>query len=496
MDTTERQEIPCNCSTVIVGKNVSATGSVILGHNEDDCGAVSQAYRVPRKKHRPGETVRFGDGDAVIPQAETTAAYYWSEVRAPGNGMSYSDSFVNEWGVAVVSNSCVPCREPESGPLPASIGYGIRRIVAERARTAREGVELAIGLAEEFGYLSSRSYEIADRSEAWVLQLTRGSHYAARRVPDDEVLYIPNWYTIHEIDWNDAKHSSCYFSPDLAEFAQENGWYSPAVPGSREDFDFAAAYQEKSADRSSNILRAEGAWGLLLDRKPENRKLFSAAPARKLGPEDVKRVLRFHYENTPEDASRGYELNPHMSVDRHFTVCSYLTVESSVVVFDPEPDLTCIWRAAPVPCVSPYVPWYLGISRAPEGSARYDAETAQLTHFSPSASDFRYNPQVDFWLFQTVRYLTEFDYRGTAREVHASVRELESRWQAGGGTVKRTWRELSAQSGALAREFLTGYTEAQARLAREWAGETILRLGEERIAHNAEPDEPENQTSP
>ena len=479
-------EIPYNCSTVIVGKDVSATGRVIVGHNEDDRGAIVQAYHVPRKKHRPGETVRFSDGSAALPQVAETYAYYWSEMRAPGQGMSFSDTFVNEWGVAVTSDSCVPCREPKGGPQEAGLGYGLRKIVAERAKTAREGVELAVSLVEQFGYLSCRSYQFADRDEAWVLQLTKGRHYAAQRVPDDEVLYIPNWYTIHAVDWNDSRHEQFYFAPDLAEFAEANGWYRPAKPGCRTDFDFAAAYQA-GEESPSNILRARGAWRILLGREPENLKLFSAKPDRKIGPEDVKRVLRSHYENTPDDATNGYTRNPHMGLQAHFTVCSCMTAESCVIVFDREPALTCIWRAAPVPCVSPYVPWYLGISAAPEGYAWYDAETAQRTHFSPAESDFRYDPRRAYWAFQTLRYLTEFDYQGTNGEIRTSIRALESGWAASEKAVKETWCRLKGQDPALAQEFLTGYTARQARTAWNWANATVQKLGDAKIAQNSAP---------
>ena len=489
------QDIPYNCSTIVVGKDVSTTGRVIIGHNEDDWDAIVQAYHVPRKKHLPHETVSFGDGSAVIPQVEETYSYYWSEMRAPGRGMSYSDTFVNEWGVAIVSNSCVPCREPEDGPQEAGLGYGLRRLVAERAKTAREGVELAIGLVEQFGYMSCRSYQIADQNEAWVLQLTQGRHYAARRVPDGEVMYIPNWYTIHQIDWKDTKHENFYFSPDLAEFAEKNGWYDPAKEGCCPDFDFAAAYQS-GEDSSSNILRARGAWRILLGREPEDLKAFSAKPAGKMGPEDVKRVLRSHYENTPDDATDQYIRNPHMGVKEHFTVCSCVTVESCVIVFDGEPDLTCIWRAAPVPCVSPYVPWYLGISAAPEGYAWYDVETAQRTHFSPADSDFRYNPLRAYWAFQTVRYLTEFDYRGTNGEIRKSIRSMESHWNTDEKSVKDTWHLLRKKDPELAREFLTDYTARQGRAAWGWANEMIRKLGEEKIAQNSVPhgDLPNMQT--
>lgn len=476
--------VPYNCSTVLVGKDASATGRVILGHNEDDYHVVAQVYHVPRKKHLPGETVRFDDGDAVIPQVEETYAYHWSEMRSPDAEMSYSDTFVNEWGVAVASNSCVPCRVPKDQAPKASIGYGLRRLVAERVKTAREGVELAIGLVEQFGYRSARSYEFADKDEAWVLQVAQGRHYAARRLPDDEVLYIPNWYTIHGVDWSDTEHKNWYFSPDLAEYAVRNGWYRPAEGGGFADFDFAAAYQE-GEDKSVNLLRARGAWRLLLGREPEDRKLFSAKPGRRIGAQDVKRVLRTHYEGTDDDVSNGYARNPHGSVTVHFTVCSHITAESSIVVFADTPAFTRILRASPLPCASPYVPWYLGISAAPAGYAWYDPETARQTHFHPAASDFAYNPARAFWAFQTVRYFTEFDYRGTIGSIRASIQELEQRWEAEAGTQEDVWRRLAQASPAAAERYLTDRTAENARQAWDWANATILRLGEERIVRNA-----------
>ena len=64
------------CSTVIIGKAVSSTGHVIMGHNEDDEECVAQCHLVPRLTHAPGEMVTFEDGTAVIPQVEETLAFY------------------------------------------------------------------------------------------------------------------------------------------------------------------------------------------------------------------------------------------------------------------------------------------------------------------------------------------------------------------------------------------------------------------------------------
>ena len=98
-----------SCSTIIVGKAASATGHVLVAHNEDDYDCVIQVHKVPRIRHQAGETIRFADAKAVIPQVEETYAYQWSDFRCEG-GISFADCFVNEWGVAVVSNSCRPCK--------------------------------------------------------------------------------------------------------------------------------------------------------------------------------------------------------------------------------------------------------------------------------------------------------------------------------------------------------------------------------------------------
>ena len=99
-----------NCSTIIVGKNASATGKVLMAHNEDDMNCLVQTHVVPRKTHPDGETIVYKDGPAVIPQVKETCKYTWSEFRSP-NGESFADGFANEHGVVVVSNGCIGTNE-------------------------------------------------------------------------------------------------------------------------------------------------------------------------------------------------------------------------------------------------------------------------------------------------------------------------------------------------------------------------------------------------
>jgi hypothetical protein len=59
------------CTIIIVGKDATLDGSVLLGHNED-WGKYTMPLRWnPRKKHEPGTTLTLQDGQ-VIAQVEQT----------------------------------------------------------------------------------------------------------------------------------------------------------------------------------------------------------------------------------------------------------------------------------------------------------------------------------------------------------------------------------------------------------------------------------------
>ncbi|MBN1509020.1 MAG: C69 family dipeptidase, partial [Sedimentisphaerales bacterium] len=187
------------CFSVVVGKNTSTDGCVIVGHNEDDAGPqLVNHHKVPRQTHPPSTMVTLRDGGS-LEQVSQTWSYLWSEMP----GLSFSDSYLNEWGVTVCSDNC-PSREDKPQITDGGIGYMLRRLVAERARTAREGVLLAGSLVERFGYVDSgRTYIIADPNEGWLFCAVHGKHWLARRVPDNEVALVANTYTIRNVDLKD-----------------------------------------------------------------------------------------------------------------------------------------------------------------------------------------------------------------------------------------------------------------------------------------------------
>lgn len=479
LDISQRRDMG-NCSTIIIGKNASTTGRVLLAHNEDDYDCTVQMHRVPRVLHKEGETISFADGNAIIPEVPETYAYLWSEMRAIG-GISFADGFVNEWGVAVVTDSCKPCKVTDDEPQETGLGYGLRRLIAERAKTAREGVEVAAALVAEFGYTSSRTYHICDKDEAWSFQVGTGKRYVARRVPDDHVYYMPNHFTIHQVDFSDTEHKNFYFSEDLAEYPIRHGWYTPAVAGDYSDFDFAKAYQGGNV-RTYNMMRTRIAWGALIGEVP-GEKPFSAKAPRMYGPEDLKKILRSHGEGTEDDHSECYARNPHL--DRNpSTICNSMTLESSIVEFHDDPNLTCYWRAVTKACISPFVPWYPNITTVPTGYSWVEPTVSQPTHFCPAEEELAYNPTRAHWAFRTLQYLTEFDYKNTHGVIQESYGKLESAWVAERPVVIDTYTKLAAICPEQATEYLTSYTATQAQKAWDWANAMIQQLGEAKIVEN------------
>lgn len=379
------------CTTVIVGKKASPTGRVIVGHNEDDGGRVIVRHGfVPAGLHAAGETLPAEEGCAAIPQARKTHGFYWSEMKAAAGGLTTADSMLNDQGVLIVSDSCADSKEDTADPSrlgEGGVGFNLRRIMAERASTAREAVEIAASLLDRCGYVSSgRAYTAADANEAWLLQVVSGRHYAARRVADDEAAFIPNCYTIHDVDPQDRENF--ILSPDLIDYAVQKGWYDPASG----PFDFARAYQAESSWISpANAYRSAAGCSLLTRRNVDAGQPcpFAVKPPLPVGLEQVMEILRCHYEGTALDPqwarARFPGGTPHDKGIRR--ICTETTLESTVTLFGERPETTVCWTSFGRPCELPYVPLHPLCGALPGEIAAMENAAAELErHLTPDAA--------------------------------------------------------------------------------------------------------------
>jgi len=412
-----------DCYSVVVGKEASWDGSVLVAHNEDDTGnQILNFYRVPEIAHSQTDSVTFKNG-AKIPQCPATLGFIWLQLP----GMDVSDAYVNDKGVVVFSDGC-PSREDNPELSGGGIVYWVRRLIAERAQTARQGVHLAGQLIEEFGYASTgRTYIIADKDEAWLLAAVHGKHWIARRVPDDQVAVIPNYYTIGEIDLSDS--TQFLGSGDLIDYAVRRGWYHPGKDGT---FHFANVYSSRtSLKHPGNTHRMMRGLNLLSDKEygADDAFPFSFHPGKKVTINDLRRILRDHYEGCEFDKSDNYRLgNPHDLNEA--TICAGSTQFSLIAHLRggmPADIGTVLWIAPYRPDVQVYVPWYLGTEKFPEGFAYADYNKAIDQQFNPPELIFKENDTHIYWKY--VRRVKKVDenFKQNYEKIRDQIEVLEQK---------------------------------------------------------------------
>lgn len=350
-----QSDFDLNCFSILVGKNASIDGSVFFAHNEDDAGQnFVDIHKVPRLMHKSGEKQIFVDALDSINEVEETYGYLWI------SGSCYvEEQYLNEWGVAITSDGS-RSRVVEG---EAKIQHNLRRIVIERARTAREAVKIAGTLVERYGYThSGRTYLIADPNEAWVFEVTYSKHWIAKRLADDEVAIIPNYYVIDDFDISDTSNNLS--SPDIIQYAINNGWY---IPKNNESFNFRKIYCRE--DRREALFNKARKWVILNTLSEKQYDLneefpFSFKPKHKLSIQELMEALQNHYENTQFTKSY-YNSCPHSENIDTLSVCNGHNDYSSITQLRnwlPADIGNILWIAPRYPCIQPFIPWYYGIN--------------------------------------------------------------------------------------------------------------------------------------
>jgi dipeptidase len=411
-----------DCFTIVVGKAASADGSVIMAHNEDDgAPAIVRHLKVPRKQHPPGEKVKL-IGGGEVDQVPETWAYFWSQMP----GLLFSDSFVNEWGVCIASDNC-PSREDKPQISDGGISLMLRRLVAERAKTAREGVRLAGELVDRFGYnASGRTYIVSDPEEGWFFCAVHGKHWLAARVPDDQVAMVANTYTIHGVDLKDLDHFLA--SKDLVEYAKNRGWYDPKKDGA---FDFAAIYADPvSASDSSNFCRQWAGYRFVVsDPLPLSPILpFSVVPKSEIGVKEVMEILRDHYEWTGLHQADPRSGSPHgVGIN---TICNETTQTSFIVQlrgYLPSDVGIVYWVSLSHPGESVYIPFYFGMDDFPAGYAGPEEVPTLEVFRNQIASVFLPDPREAFRTFSNFTWKINGEYGRLSQAARDALSGVEER---------------------------------------------------------------------
>jgi hypothetical protein len=297
---------------------------------------------IPEAQHRQGSTITVGTTPAAdvpgclseIPQVPKTArnlrvSYsYYKGTPAP-----LTNGGLNEHGVAV-RDVWSPSRDELLAMTPADqrgLNYSdLCRVVLERARTARESVELIGRLTAEHGEVTygGNSHLIADAHEAWVVIEFAGGRglWAAERVGADSIRVSRPGY-IGDIPFGGDGGKNFLCSANFFSFAVEQGWYDPAA---QTPFNVNLVYGDGK-------MRWPGvAW-------VEDELRERAARPQKIGLSDLIDFLRTP-KLTGDTAGYG-QIVP--------------------LVGDVDADLRMMWHAHVGAVAAPFVPVFMGIESVP-----------------------------------------------------------------------------------------------------------------------------------
>jgi len=402
------------CFSIVAGKNASTDGRVLVGHNEDD-GApqVVNHHKLPRQAYPAGTMLKLRTGGS-LEQVPQTWACFWAQMP----GMLFSDSYVNEWGVTVCSDNC-PSREDRAELSDGGIDWDLRRLVALRARTAREGVLLAGRLVERFGYADSgRTYIIADPNEGWFFCAVNGKHWLAQRVPDDEVAMVANTYAVRRVSLGDESRTLA--SKDIVGYAKSRGWYNPASG----TFDFAAAYANPNAASHPNNLGRQ--WSGLRYVVSEPLKAgpnlpFSVKPKNKLRPADLMEILRHDKEG--ESGATPAESPFLCALCSGATQTSFVTQSRTGM----SSDIGIVyWVSLASPRTSFYIPFHFGAASFPIGYSVSASDRPTSEYYdSKVKTAFFCDPREAFWMFSNFRDKMERGNPATMEKLRAEQTRVE-----------------------------------------------------------------------
>src|SRR5688572_4606010 len=167
---------------IYVGNKLTADGSVFLAGYGDEPSS-HWLEIVPARDWPAGATIKVGataaanyPGELIeIPQVRRTAKYLTMNYSAfAGFPAPLTNGGLNEHHVAardIWSPSRKELREMTPRPQRGLNYSDLSRIVMERARSAREAVEIVGSLINQYGYATygGNSHLFADADEGWVL---------------------------------------------------------------------------------------------------------------------------------------------------------------------------------------------------------------------------------------------------------------------------------------------------------------------------------------
>ena len=413
------------CTNVIVTSGASRDGSVLVSYAADSHYLFGELYHHIAADWPAGSMLKIYDWDSnrYLGEIEQVLHTY----QTVGN-MNEHQVIITEttWG-----------GRPELEDKKGGIDYGsLIYIALQRAKTAREAIDVIVELANRYGYASEgETFSIADKNEAWIMELIgkgmnvkngvnlqKGIVWVAMRVPDGAICAHANQARIGKFPLDDP--DNCLYAPDVITFARKKGYFY----GLDSEFSFKKAYAPidfgtvRGCDArvwsAFNIL-TDG-WFSFFDQdgRPVTRDAYAyldyvmgqnldgdlplwVYPRKTITVKQVADVMRDHFEGTPmdmtQDIGAGGNALPYRWRPMEFTFDGKTYVNERAIATQQTgfwmvgqarkyvPDVVggILWFGTDDAATSYLTPIYTSTTEVPDC---FREGNGDLLHYSPTAS--------------------------------------------------------------------------------------------------------------
>ncbi|MDP3399030.1 MAG: C69 family dipeptidase [Bacteroidales bacterium] len=473
------------CTNLLITRGASVDGSTMVSYSADSHTRYGTLVHYPAATYPKGSMVKIYEWGkdrylGEIPQVEKTYSVI-------GN--------MNEYQL-VIGESTWGGVESQFDP-EGILDYGsLMYLALQRAKTAREAIEVITSLANQYGYVSTgESISIADKNEVWFLEIigkapkkvngvnvNKGAVWVAIKLPEGAISAHANQARITQFPLNDPEN--CLYAHDVIKHAREQGLYK----GNDKDFSFADTYgpADGSTIRGCDARvwsffnrYAEGDMSIYLpyalgDPSKKRMPLYVKAK-QKISVKDVADMMRDHYEGTPmdmlNDIGAGGNALPYRWRPMSFEIDGVTGFNERAIAT----QQTGFWfvgqSRSHVPDEIGGIFWF-GVDDAATSPLTpiYTSSKSISTHYAlGNGSMIEYSASSMFWLTNRIAQFAYLRYNHIGKEVREVIDLHEKAKIAEVNAIDRTAAILLNESPGFVSEFLTNYSVSTANsLFAKW----------------------------
>lgn len=465
-------------TNILVGKNASEDGSSFCTYSADSYNLYGELIHYPAYEYS---------------KYTTTDIYGWDTHKYQGKIKQVANTYavlgnINEHQVCITESTFGG--RSELIDTTGVLDYGnLIYITLQRAKTAKEAIEVMTDLVATYGYCSSgETFSIADPNEIWIMEMIgkgpdiKGAVWVAMKVPDDCICAHANHSRISSFPMNDR--DNCRYSKDVISFAKEKGYFN----GKNKDFSFSDAYDPMGFtarrfcdSRVWSVFRRinpdmEKYIDYILGKSDERMPLW-VKPTKKITLHELKNLMRDRFENTPLSLDKDPGSEPfgaqYRFAPRYWQVDDVEYFHETPIAGPQNafsfvaqmrnwlPDMVggVLWFGVDDATFTVYIPIYCGTTAVPEC---FRAGNGSLLKFSWTSA---------YWVFNWVSNMAYAKYEYMEKDIKKVQLEIETKLEDNLEVIEVAAKSLYSKSPEFAARFLTEYSENQALIMMDqWKG--------------------------